>query len=176
MKPVYMSSTIHSPDDGLFGDCVSACVASIFEMPPSQVPNFADEWQHHEGYVATLRSWLAQWDLTALFFNVPGAAYETTCLDLRAAGMDAFHLIGGVSTAGVRHMAVGQFGRVVHDPWPVLDDPGRGKLEPDPETETYEFCNFVYRGTGMRFFTAVEVSSIVRNRLKRERAKQARTA
>lgn len=142
-----MSSTIHSPSDGLFGDCMSACVASIFELPLEHVPHFTDEWQY-EDFMRTLRAWLAERDLAPMFFRVPADEMERMGQDMREAGMDAFHLLSGESATGTRHSVVGQYAAVVHDPWPALADPLRGVLRPDTETGAFELCLFVYRGTG----------------------------
>lgn len=136
-----MSSTMHSPDDGLFGDCMQACVASIFELPMEQVPHFTDAWQHDD-YLSALRSWLNARDLAPLFLDIPADAYEAWCDNLATLQMDAFHVLGGVSATGLRHAVVARYGRLVHDPWPE-DDALRGVLLPDPDTQSFEWCFFV---------------------------------
>jgi hypothetical protein len=37
---------LHDPDNGVTGDCLRACFASIFELPSDEVPHFVaeDDW------------------------------------------------------------------------------------------------------------------------------------
>jgi hypothetical protein len=151
MRPVYMSSTMHSPENGLFGECMRACVASIFELTLEEVPHFANEWQHpegmspQEGLEFKLREWLEPQGLTMMFFRVPLEDMDEAQKGFVDAGMDAHYLVGGVSINGVRHTCVGKLGEVAHDPYPDMEDPNRGVLLPDPETGSFELGFFVKR-------------------------------
>jgi hypothetical protein len=53
---------------GEFGDCYRACIASILEMPPEQVPHFGALSTDSEEMKVQLRAWLADRGL-ALFEN-----------------------------------------------------------------------------------------------------------
>lgn len=140
MKPVNQLIFGYSPEMGLFGDCLRACVASIFDKPSSEVPHFADLTRFPAGHEKALRDWLRPQGFSVLYIGVPAADYEQTCQNLAAYGMDAYHLLGG-EVRGQKHVVVAQFGICVHDPG--LSFVG---LAPDSETNTYEFGFFVKGG------------------------------
>jgi len=88
------------------GNCLAACVASIFEVALEDVADFqASNW------LIELNEWLAPRGLAHL------------CLSFRH-GLDStlmpggFHLIGGPSRRGHNHSVVGHTGVIVHDPHP----------------------------------------------------------
>jgi len=96
------------------GNCLSACVASILEMPIEEVPLFVD--RHDPSVIAQdagllwasrLNKWLARFGLQAKFFE-PG--------DPEIA--PDYHILYGYSVLGNEHAVVGHAGRVIHDPHP----------------------------------------------------------
>lgn len=94
------------------GDCFSACVASILEMPLAEVPFFneppAEEWWPR------FKSWLHARDLDATF-------YDNSCGDVALHHVPpGFSIAGGASRrfTGVMHACVASYGLVVHDPHP----------------------------------------------------------
>ncbi len=88
------------------GNCFSACVASLLEMPIDQVPHFmsADSW------LDALAEWLLPLGLYPVFFRV------ATCSEdqWRPQG---FYILGGESARGP-HAVVARGHKVVHDPHP----------------------------------------------------------
>lgn len=151
MKPVVMICPEHNPDLMMYGDCLRACVASIFELPAIAVPHFANECLHADGEDPEvgcdrlLREFLALRNLVPMHFRVPMEDYEQACTDFVESGMSAHHLLGGTSLGGFRHVVVGQYGRLVHDPWPDKADPHYGVILPDPEYDGLELTFFVLR-------------------------------
>lgn len=113
MKPVYQT-VFGSPG----GNCMQAAVASIFELPLEQVPNFVengDEW------VEALVSFCAKYNLRPVFLS----------LEKREPGTNIgfsggwWSVVTGKSPRGdYYHAVVAYNGSIVHDPHPD----GEGKL------------------------------------------------
>lgn len=104
MKPVMQTET------GEYGNCFSACLASILELPIEQVPNFIrsgdDFWKDCEG-------WLRQFGLGILEFPFTNPAQWD---EFRVQG---HQIVGGPSRRSTYHHAqVWHGGRMVHDPNP----------------------------------------------------------
>lgn len=106
MKPVTQSRT------GADGTCFRACLASIFELKESDVPDFSDEefFKEIDDYLATL-----------------GLCYRRRPIDgVKPSGWST---IEGVSPRGGLHACVAYDGVLVYDPHPQ-DGTGRGLVEP----------------------------------------------
>lgn len=115
MKPVYMT-IMHDPPEHI-GDCLRCSIASILELPASEVPHFSgldpwtdepcDKWRGH------LLNFLAPLGLS--YIEIP---FGTDVLPLWGPFLDFHHTISGISPRGTRHSCVGRRGEVVHDPHP----------------------------------------------------------
>jgi hypothetical protein len=115
MKPVDMTVT-HDPDNGSYGDCFRACLASLLELPITAVPHIMDGNPDQDEFNRRTSAFLK---LHGLFFM------EIPIWDLRewmdACGIDdIWHTITGDSPnfADTRHCVVGHNGRIAHDPAP----------------------------------------------------------
>lgn len=118
MKPV-MQTTL-----GRRGNCMSACLASILEIPIETVPNFFEvagegvaEWW------GALREWLKPFGFGVITLTFEDAGmWNTLCLD-------GYHIVSGPSprVEGSFHATVWHAGRMVHDPHP--DQSGIGRPE-----------------------------------------------
>jgi len=76
MIPVDMLHLDHGKPDAEYGDCMRACVASLFELPPEDVPHFCskdyvntwvqcvNEWASKRGYFFTQIETIPLWSLT----------------------------------------------------------------------------------------------------------------
>ena len=95
------------------GDCLSACLASILEVPIQTVPDFIDA----PDFEAAINSWLAERGLT----------YTQVPIDNPAPV--GWHTVEGASPRGGQHAVVGRDGTVVFDPHPE-DGTGRGLRTP----------------------------------------------
>lgn len=107
----------HDPENGSWGDCTRACVASIFNLPAESVPHFCEGGElppDAEGYMPwerRLRSWLAErgYGLLHIQFN-----------DRLDAGWQQslqFHYVrGGKTSRGTNHDTVYFGDSLVHDP------------------------------------------------------------
>jgi hypothetical protein len=111
MKKVFQ--TAYAPPDG---NCLQACLASIFELPLEAVPEI------HTLYNLADVDWI---DVTTSWcvreFKVQPCYVG---LDWAPRG---FHLIGGKTHRGIDHIVVGYQGQQVHDPL------GTTRHEIDPE-------------------------------------------
>ena len=110
MKPV--KQTIYNQSVNGVGNCLQACIASIFELPLSEVPNFIEyergnsenlqamiEWLKPMGF-KPLTLWFADWN------------------DLNNWKPPGYHMIYGYSERGIKHAVVGYQGEMVFDPHP----------------------------------------------------------
>lgn len=117
---------IHDPQNGQYGDCQRAVIASLLDLPITAVPHFLQEAAGEP---------VAYWEKLQTFVRSHGFVY----LNVPArAGLafygdegDVFHEISGPSPRGngVGHAVVGCNGQIVFDP-----HPSRAGLAGDPAT------------------------------------------
>lgn len=117
------------------GNCWAAAIASILELPITEVPNFEVWFEWEDGL------W---WYLTQRFLNKKGFAIETDnrfrvfhmtsdewhaftkagahplgdFVELKESLRHEFYFINGTSARGVQHVTIWQNGVMVHDPHP----------------------------------------------------------
>lgn len=102
----------HNPEKGIFGNCLQACVASLFELPLESVPHFAcypkEEWQlifidfiYEQGYV--YEGWAPIEELNNPDCNV---------------SVDGYKIMSGISPREYRHAVIYKDNALVHDPHP----------------------------------------------------------
>ena len=88
------------------GDCLSACVASILEVPVQEVPGFVDLRDDRDGlWQDRLDAWL--WPMGLVSASAPPGAPPP-----------GFSVAHGLSVKGNEHAVVAEDGCVVHDPHP----------------------------------------------------------
>lgn len=104
MKPVDQEF-LSDPENGVIGDCVRACVASILSLPIAEVPHFVAE--RSATWAAYLDEWL--WDL----------GYEIRILGHEENPDYPILVVGGSPRSPhISHMVIMNKGVVVHDPHP----------------------------------------------------------
>jgi hypothetical protein len=101
------------------GNCFTACLASILELPIREVPNFAKLTNSDEEFFAMVDEWLA----------TRGLKYSSIPIYNRAVPPVGYGTIEGVSPRGGQHACVAYNGVMVFDPHPK-DGTGRGLVEP----------------------------------------------
>lgn len=120
MTPVDASQTDHCPEEGRYGDCHSAALASMLDLTLDQVPLFFDGrparecWDH-------VAEFLASYDL-ALVDVVFGKEFtlEEVLRSQQSTNPDVYYTLGVCSPKGHGHTVVCCGGEVVHDPtYPV---------------------------------------------------------
>ena len=107
----------HDPDNGVYGDCYRACLGSILEIDPRDMPNFCEKPE--DEYLEFTRNWLAE-NCGVAMATFP---YETKDLSellkhLGALNPGIYFTLGGRSPRGFNHEVVVLDGKIVHDPAP----------------------------------------------------------
>lgn len=99
-----------SPTDKL-GDCFSACVASLLEIPLADVPVWSGSPDHAEGtWMHAVNDWLRLRGYCLVVFKDE---------NLGAPAPECFHIASGPSpgrTDGLTHAVVAYGDRIIHDP------------------------------------------------------------
>lgn len=112
MTPVTQEHPYHEPSRGLHGDCYSAALASLLDLPLAEVPHVLAYPKDQQREV--FREFLQVHGLIPV--NVPGPAFRSAFIET---GINCYHLILG-SNDGCPHACVGLNGAIVHDPLPPL--------------------------------------------------------
>lgn len=102
MKPIDQTK-LHNPEDGVNGNCMAASLASILELPLSEVPKFEDMGES-KWWIA-LRRWLKRLGFHLLAWD-------------KEFYMPVYFIAGGPSPRGVEHSVVYRGTKMVHDPHP----------------------------------------------------------
>lgn len=127
MKPVDQEF-VHKPEIGQHGDCQRAVLASLFDLPISEVPHFAQLDAEGKG-----NFWLMVGD----FCHERGYVFATLpAASMKWASGCVYHGISGPSPRGngTYHVVVGCNGKIVHDP-----HPSRAGLAGDPADWSFDF-------------------------------------
>lgn len=123
MTPVFQTITDHNPQEGRYGNCTQACVASILDMPLEQVPHFCFELpEGTDGGIEETRrinEWLKPMGKVLVEFAVSADGMPSWIADWQNRGVEFYHLLSGTSVRGNQHCTVGLNGKVVHDPHPA---------------------------------------------------------
>ena len=90
---------------GVGGNCVQACVASLLELPVEDVPHFLEIAASPDEWELAYEDWLESRGLVNLRFE-----YHHI--------FEGFYLATGPSVRGVNHMTVFYDGELAHDPHP----------------------------------------------------------
>ena len=106
---------------GAQGNCFEACMASLLEVPLSEVPDFGRD----DVFLEKVAGFLEPHGL--LYVQI---APHDDVLGVMMKRGDIFHTIEGRSPRGGQHAVVGCNGHVVHDPHPQ-DGTGRGLISVD---------------------------------------------
>jgi len=136
MTPVKQTIS-HDPANGYYGNCAQASYASLFDLPLSQVPHFAEGADNtKEGgviYERNLLNWLSTMGYSAVSFQVI-PEYRDLWVDYIIKRTE-YHLISGMSPRfpDTGHLVVGRNGEIIHDPHPSND----GLLPPTDDNPWY---------------------------------------
>lgn len=115
MTPVH-STTPHDPDNGLWGDCHSCCLASILDLPRDQVPQFFDARPAKECW-ASVEEFLAGYDLATVDVPYPGEFSLTEVLtSQKHTNPGVYYVLGVSGPHDTGHSVVCCDDEVVHDP------------------------------------------------------------
>jgi hypothetical protein len=115
MKPV-KGNVNHDPDNGTWGDCHRAAVASLLELPLEKVPHFGDGGPDAEEFTARERRFLSSLGLWPVYFAYKDTPLEAIQRYMKLANPGVYYLLGGTSRLGTPHTVVGLDDEIVHDP------------------------------------------------------------
>lgn len=87
------------------GNCVQACIASIFELSLEDVPNFME--RPNGEWLDSLYDFLEKYDLEPLFLEANDSFVPR-----------GYYIIQGDTPRGIGHSCIGFAGKLVHDPHP----------------------------------------------------------
>lgn len=109
MKPV-MQSKLHAHDGIHNGNCLAACIASIFELDLWMVPPFEDMYgrKDRSEWATRFDDWLEK------FFHME----RVTQPCYQEGHTPEFYIASGMSPRGVYHAVIYSKGKMVHDPHP----------------------------------------------------------
>ena len=114
---------LHDPTNGINGDCLRACIASILETSIENIPHFLRSGSAKDCN-NELNLFLAERGLFLLDVEYSGAK---AILDANILiGHACYHLIAGPSPRhkDLYHSVVGRNGDIIHDPHPSRDNLG----------------------------------------------------
>ena len=121
-------SIMHDPENGKWGNCQSACIATLLGVAIEEVPHKNKEITG-EQQDKMFNEYLAQYGLMLMRINLDPDFYNW---NQQYVGVgDVYHLIFGKSERGTYHSVVGKNGEVFHDPHPSK----AGLLPPSDDNE-----------------------------------------
>ena len=113
MKPVFQTIR-HDPENGKYGDCFRAAIASLLELSIEEVPHFYDGnkyGENDEKIYKFVQDWLGErghYHVTILFEGDPRQA-------MKEWNPEMYYILSGQSSAG-NHCVVAYEDEIVHDP------------------------------------------------------------
>ena len=114
----------------LRGNCYAACIASILEVPITEVPN-VEVLFHIEGaywsdvmerFLSSKGYKLADSHKFRVFHDPEYGIQEGERANWIEQCENIFYLVSGQSPRGVSHMVIYKKGRMIHDPHPTKED------------------------------------------------------
>lgn len=108
---------IHDPENGVIGDCMHACLASILEIPITDVPDFRVHFEKE----SSCDWWNAIIDwLDSLGYEI----YPLPSEEINNLPPSWYYIASGPTKrfgGKILHVCIGQDGKIVHDPHPSRD-------------------------------------------------------
>lgn len=105
----------HRPEEGKYGDCLRACVASVFDYEPEEVPHFARDGAAAEVVWQRLQDWLYEQELTAFTVQYPPEPLDDLLDMMGTVNPAAVYLLTGGTGEG-DHVVVCRGGKIIHNP------------------------------------------------------------
>jgi hypothetical protein len=114
---------LHDPKAGVYGNCFTACMASLLDLPIEAVPHFTEMIPVGPEWVDLINGWLRRFGLAYLEFEITDVAGWKPFLD----GL-GYHVLSGPSPRheGATHAVIARGGAMVFDPHPSDEGLGAG--------------------------------------------------
>ena len=114
MKKVYQNHG-YEPERGLYGDCHSACVASILELDLDAVPVFSAGGVDDKVFFQREREFLLSLGYVPIMMSFAHDLGDV--LDwIGATNPNTYYILGGMSQNNRPHSVVGLNDQIIHDP------------------------------------------------------------
>lgn len=107
----------HDPDNGVWGDCYRTAIGCLLDLPPDEVPHFADGGIVPEKTQKAIQAWLAPRHIALMGFPFLGELADVLRA-MKLVNPGVHYLLAGQSRTGVAHVVVARDDRIVHDPSP----------------------------------------------------------
>ena len=111
MKPI-KQKFLHRPEEGVFGDCHRAAMASILECAIDDVPHFAEDGCDGDTFAQRMLEWCTSEGLGYFRYGITDDPRPY----MAQFNPDFYWILGGTSANGVGHSVVCLGGEIVHDP------------------------------------------------------------
>lgn len=126
MIPVVQTKMVVNNSKGemiVRGNCFAACIASLLEMPITEVPNIETLFGIEDNYYwEVLWRWLGhigyELSIDERFKCFHG---DESKLQFKEILKDQYYLVSGKSPRGIQHVCIYQNGKLIHDPHPTKD-------------------------------------------------------
>ena len=116
MRKIYMQNS-HFPEQNEWGDCLRACVASLFDLEAEDVPHFGEGGPDAVEMWSRVETWLKPYRLHAWSTLYPGEMdLEEVLRSIALCNPDQYYLVGGTTNAGGDHIVVAHHDKIIHDP------------------------------------------------------------
>lgn len=106
----------HDPENGTYGDCLRACVATMLDLGSSDVPHFYHDGCDAETGMTRVREWLATRGYAPFYTAYDGAATREEVLKYMARQNPGVTYLLYGSTGQGDHVVVCRNDRFVHNP------------------------------------------------------------
>lgn len=110
------------------GNCYAACIASLLEVPITEVPNVEVFYHLDTGYhTEVMLTFLSSkgWDLCTDdrygIFHKPKENWDDNEKKIVDEIVGNYYLVSGKSARGVSHICIYQNGQLLHDPHPTRE-------------------------------------------------------
>ncbi|ARV77204.1 hypothetical protein FDI21_gp033 [Pseudomonas phage Noxifer] len=103
MSSRWLDQTVmHEPEQGRYGNCMQACVASLLNLPLADVPHFHEDGCDVETFWERVEDWLADRHYLLRY----GHPEKTLCI------------ASGKTVRGTNHCVIMRDAELIHDPHP----------------------------------------------------------
>ena len=107
----------HDPENGAWGDCYRASLASILDLQITDVPHFGEDNPSGDEFHARVDRFLAAKGYAAIHGCFNGDAELAAILgSIAFMNRDIYYLLTGTSKTGCNHTVVCCSDQIVHDP------------------------------------------------------------
>lgn len=114
MTPVHCR-TKHDPPHS-YGDCVRACIASMLDMKPEDVPHFWDNDATTVDAMEAMRQWLAPLGLAPYIVSYPPVPVRELLAAVGSDNPTSRYLLFGTTGDGGGHCVVARGGEIEWNP------------------------------------------------------------